>query len=348
MISSRWQRPSLCALILAASAAAARPTLAQPTGFPIGDNCGLVVAGWNAPRGALVLNHSTTGPVPAVMSAIGEFRTHSMLSHGPGGSVTHATMTTPDQNGWPLVCGLPLVAGQLEQGYPGLETVNQGAIYGALYGPNGGTTYLEYLVGPTANQEAIAAAVEALPIDVDAGGIIHPLRNAARAPYSLSQYRDLQDVNQPGGSSNNNGVVCSTFLAWAHAQAGQGVVPPFTYPHSKVNAVAYSLHASVYSDCASGLGFWGSVGISLVCPFFDVCDNAANQVTNCMGTGMCSASDSTLWTAVANDPGAVARSISPDRLGGWSGHPISSSIWAASPGYQVQWNAPGAVFGCWK
>jgi hypothetical protein len=43
-----------------------------------------------------------------------------------------------------------------------------------------------------------------------------------------------------------------------------------------------------------------------------------------------------------------ARSISPDRLGGWSGHPTSTSLWAVSPAYNVQWNAPGAVYGCWK
>ena len=58
--------------------------------------CGSTAAGWNAPNGAVVFNRGP-GPIRSVMDAIGEYRTHSMLSHGPGGSVSHATLATPSQ-----------------------------------------------------------------------------------------------------------------------------------------------------------------------------------------------------------------------------------------------------------
>src|SRR3954463_7418565 len=54
--------------------------------------CGSAPAGWNVPNGSIVLSRGGEGPVTAVLDAVGEYRTHSMLSHGPGGQVTHETM----------------------------------------------------------------------------------------------------------------------------------------------------------------------------------------------------------------------------------------------------------------
>src|SRR5262249_12740171 len=100
-------------LLLAVTNAAATPVA-----------CGSVSNGWDAPLGAAVFT-TGSGPIDAVIGAIGEFRSHSMLSHGPGGWVSHATMKTPDQNGWPQVCGQPINPGQLASGSPGVEQVDQ-------------------------------------------------------------------------------------------------------------------------------------------------------------------------------------------------------------------------------
>src|SRR5687767_4113651 len=73
--------------------------------------CGSTPAGWNAPNGALVLNRGGNGPITAVLDAVGEYRTHSMISHGPGGQVTHETMHSPGTTGWPTYCSTPLKPG---------------------------------------------------------------------------------------------------------------------------------------------------------------------------------------------------------------------------------------------
>src|SRR5262249_40000528 len=46
--------------------------------------CGSSSSGWSAPKGSLVSNYGA-GPVKAVLQALGETRTHQILSHGPGG-----------------------------------------------------------------------------------------------------------------------------------------------------------------------------------------------------------------------------------------------------------------------
>src|SRR5262245_16629796 len=91
--------------------------------------CGSSPSGWHAPNGSLVLSRGGEGPVTAVLDAVGEYRTHSMMSHGPGGEVTHETMYSPGTNGWPTYCSTPLKVGELRDGYPGASRVNQGAIY---------------------------------------------------------------------------------------------------------------------------------------------------------------------------------------------------------------------------
>jgi hypothetical protein len=60
---------------------------------------------------------------------------------------------------------------------------------------------------------------------------------------------------------------------------------------------------------------------------------------------------------VRDDPSSTATSISPDRLGGWSGHPWQGhidgtegsgvSVWAADNEQTVQWSSPGNGYGCW-
>jgi hypothetical protein len=281
-----------------------------------------------------------------------------MLSHGPGGYVSHATMKTPDMtSGWPDVCYWPVNRDQLTHGYPGLEQINQGGIYQFLYGdtdPNMRTTWMGWQLGDPNRAAAIADWVWfSMPYDSETRNgapIWFPKRGDARVPYTLFQYRTIEDTNV-GGGAWNNGMVCSTFLSYAHAAANQGVIPAHTYSHQQIVSAIDGLHSGVYNECAAHNGFWGSALATVTCLFDNVCANAADQVVNCMATHNCNSSDDAYWKGVRNDPLAVASSISPDRIGGWGIHPWGSapgaSTWSADYSHQVQWNSGGNVYGCW-
>ncbi|MCE9669573.1 hypothetical protein LY474_17400 [Myxococcus stipitatus] len=319
--------------------------------------CGYTSAGWNAPNGAVVFSRSDDGPIRNVIDAIGEFRTHSMLSHGVLGGVTHATMRDPDQNSWPTVCGTPLKVDQLRNGYPGLEQINQGGIYHFLYDVDGhGPEWTAWQLGDAAGAAQVADNIwfnheyvtDASRVD-SSQPIDRLLWNGARVSYSLFQYRDLESVHTIPGSAANNGMVCSTFLAYAHNYAGRGVVTAHTYPHELIANASNTLHTGVHAQCKSSLGWFENVALSVICPiFWNVCTNAGNQVANCMSANRCDTSTSTIWRAVRDDPNATATSISPDRIGGWSVHPVTSTLWANDYSHQLQWNSGGNVYGCWQ
>jgi hypothetical protein len=319
--------------------------------------CGYSSSGWNAPNGAAVFN-TGPGPIEDVINAVGEVRTHSMLSHGPGQWVSHATMKNPTQNSWPAMCSTPVTPSDLIGGYPGLEQVNQGGIYRFLYGDgSSGPTSLTYQVGNTAKAAEIGDymwwnvpyyadhSIVDSNVEID-----RPSIRGARVPYSLYQYRTSEGT-PTGGPAWNNGMVCSTFLAYAHYAGGQGAVPAYTYSHDKLKNAANALYNGVKSDCSDSLGFWGGVGASIICLFTDVCGKAGDQVANCMSAHACDTSNSSIWKGVRDNPSTVAVSISPDRVGGWNGHPWGSqpgaTVWSADYAHNVQWNSGGNVYGCW-
>ena len=324
--------------------------------------CGSTAAGWNAPNGSLVLSRgSGGGPVAAVLDAVGEYRTHSMFSHGPGGDVTHETMYTPGTNGWPTYCSTPVKAGELTTGFPGATRINQGAIYQFLYGGGGGVQYLAYQrsrnsAGYNSNGESVSNwLLNSMPTvavtskqNSGQGFLRYKGPNGYPLNYVLYQYRDLEGVNY-GGAGWNNGMVCSTLIAHAQYRAGLGPVEAYTYDHSKLQIAGNSLYNSVQNECSSGLGFCGGVGSSITC-FENICDDAGRQVRNCMAAGRCDTDDGNVWNNIYNNSATVARSISPDRLGGWSGHPYTGagvSVWAYDTSNTIQWNSGGNVYGCW-
>jgi hypothetical protein len=88
--------------------------------------------------------------------------------------------------------------------------------------------------------------------------------------------------------------------------------------------------------------------LTVACPFSNVCGNAGNQVANCMSANRCDSSDGNIWKGVRDNPSATASSISPDRIGGWGVHPISTTLWAPDYSHQLQWNSGGNVYGCWQ
>jgi hypothetical protein len=329
--------------------------------------CGSTSAMWNAPNGALVLNKGH-GPVRSTLAAVGENMTHSMISHGSstGGWVSHSTMYTPGTNGWPTYCSTPIKAGELRDGFPGSSQTKQGGIYTFLYG-NGTLDSIFYqrsmTAGALTNHGADIANYmwNSLPYvwttskNDGAQGFyrIGFAGGSGTTNYSLYQYRDDNGIEHGEGGTWNNGSVCSTLIAYAHNKAAKGTVTDGYYDHAKVQSAINGLRTGVEDDCNKGMGFWSGLGASVTC-FEGICDDASRQVTNCMSTGQCGTDDSNVYSGVYNDTKAVATSISPDRLGGWSGHPWSNygtaggaSAWAYDNQQTVQWNSAGNQYSCW-
>jgi hypothetical protein len=359
-----WRRSTGVVAVVGLVMAAGPSSRAGGTGS---DACGSSPASWNVPAGAIVLSRAS-GPVSGVLSALGEYRTHSMIAHGNGWA-THAAMYTPSMTGWPTYCSTPLDGGELEKGYPGASQIQEGGIYQFLYA--GSLEYIAFQRGcssvacPNGDGQQVADWIwNTIPFDwtnskqgTDGLYRIEIGTPPAVAPYSLYQFRDIQSL-QTGGGTWNNGVVCSTLISYSQYMAGRGAITAYTYSHDQVVSGINGLLGSVEDECNQGIGFWQGVAATITC-FQGICDNAARQVTNCMAVGRCDtdSSGSNTYASVRDDPNSTATSISPDRLGGWSGHPWQGyvdgtegsgvSVWAADNEQTVQWNSPGNVYGCW-
>ncbi|MFZ5893809.1 MAG: hypothetical protein ACOY0T_22295 [Myxococcota bacterium] len=323
--------------------------------------CGSAPASWNVPDGALVISRSG-GVIDAVLSAVGEYYTHSMISHGPESVVSHSTMYMPGTTGWPTYCSTPLNPNELRSGYPGASQIDQGAIYAFLYldgeqvqhiiyqrsmrqgeHDERGAEVTQFLGAELARQRVVSRQDPSL----DLARFLHHQTGAA-FNYVLYQYRNQEQLNL-GAPAWNDGSVCSTFLAYAHHMAGNGAALPKTYAHEQMVAAGDALYAAVDDRCNRDTGWLLDVASRASC-FEGICDDAARQTRNCMASGVCDSDDAKYWTQLAQDSNAVAVSISPDRLGGWSGNPYEGdgvSVWASDVGAEVQWNSGGDVYGCW-
>ena len=347
--------------------------------------CGCTDAGWNVPNGAAVFEHSP-GPVASVLAAVGEFRSHSMLSRGPGGWVTHATSVTPpvnnNRNFLGQECSAPVDPGFLSASTPGLETVGQGAIYQFLYG-EGRLDFIAYQGGvegdPAADNTAIGytwlgtgmswlpwTSSQAQPGTDDR--VFGQAYNGTQIHYGWYQYMNIQDTAQ-GVPGVNTGVVCSTSLAlWQHEALSaskdyRGDVIPRSYPGNLIGPAASALYNSVYGECRSQVGdLFGSFGSLLqgigtcgLCFDCDLCDEAADQVVNCFAVNDCASSNGQTWQRATG--GGTAVSISPDDISCWSwpangsGAPCwgsGSSVWGWDVNQPVQWNSGGSNCSCWN
>lgn len=123
-------------------------------------NCVYSYGTFNAPEGALMVNQGAnpngTDPVTAVLQAVGEQSTHSVMSHGTYGQdgtngswASMDTMTTPQQypNG-SSSCGAPVDAYGLADGGPGARTDNSGGLWAYYFGSGGwmsGQNYIKYI-----------------------------------------------------------------------------------------------------------------------------------------------------------------------------------------------------------
>jgi hypothetical protein len=323
--------------------------------------CGSAPASWNAPDGALVISRSS-GVIDSVLTAVGEYYTHSMISHGPENVVSHSTMYMPGTTGWPTYCSTPLKADELRNGYPGASQISQGGIYGFLYLDGENLQHIIYQRSTNLGEfdgrggEVTQFLWAELPYSSvasrqDSTQQFRRLQHHQTQHffnYVLYQYRNQDNLNL-GEPAWNDGSVCSTFLSYAHHMAGNGDVLPKTYSHEEIVAAGDALYGAVDERCNSDTGWLLDVASTVSC-FEGICDDAARQTRNCMASGVCDSDDSKYWSQITKDPNAVAVSTSPDRLGGWSGNPYSGdgvSVWAADIGAEVQWSSGGDVYGCW-
>ena len=323
--------------------------------------CGSKPANWNAPAGSLVSSRGE-GPITAIIDAVGETRTHSMLSHGSTW-VSHAVMHTPGQNGWPDYCDEPLKASELQYGYPGASRVKVGAMYVSLYA--GGSAPAGYFLefqnaengcfGEDTSSWLLGSAADfSVASQKDSSQTIYRYKNSTGyMTYSTYQFRNVGSV-PTGGSGTSNGVVCSSFQSWVQNRSNNTSVnvTPYTYTHAQLAAGLNALYNSVYNECDDGMGFWTGMGAAASCMlsiiYFDnnICDDAARQVANCMAENRCGSSDNG-WRTVRDTSTTTAKAVSPDRMGGWgSRHTNSGSIWASQPSQQVTWSGTN-VYSCW-
>ncbi len=285
-------------------------------------------------------------------------------------------------------CQGPLKGFELQNGYPGASQITAGGLYNFYYNVKNGVApnFLYYQRSLTAGApDARGAAVANwlwsnstyawVTSRQDGGQGFFRVGFTGVTPYSqysLYQYRDYENINN-GGIPWNYGAVCSTQLAYAQQQAGKGVVNntrshhavpgvPNSYTHDYVVAGLNALYNSVYNDCSDGNGFLESVGVFFTCSGeTDICDDAARQVSNCFAdgkSGVCY-NDGNRAEQVKNNqwPGgpvdasgySIAKSISPDNIGGWSGWAHSTptaSVWSSDGNQPVNFNTGGSVYSC--
>jgi hypothetical protein len=323
--------------------------------------CGSTSAGWNVPAGAAVFEHSG-GFITGMMNTIGEYRTHSMLSHGPNATVTHATASMP---GTQNECSLPIDTSFLRASTPGLADIDQGAAYTFLYNNGGAPDFLAYQRAASTTRPNLLGG----STTTDYGPILgnnylgytwggdylswHPItgdgetiwgRNWTQlssngiyfgtAPiyYGWNQYMNIGGTAQGSLSSSNQqgyGVVCSTSLAmWQHI-SGFGDMGARTYGSSAITAAAQALWSEVYSACSgtttiNGWNNWSGALGALSCIGQSVCGNAADELLN----------------AFANDDSG------DDQYGDWYNTVSRNSAYSISPDDVGCWNSNGTGPGC--
>jgi hypothetical protein len=366
--------------------------------------CGATNPSHDAPSGYIIFSRAQKSVIKPVINSLGEFRTHTMLSHGEW--ITHATMKTPTSSS-----STPhLDPTQLRFGDPGASQMSSQAAYTSLYGPdNGGVEFIAKQSGGAeggqvaswfwnsmpyrwvghhcgatvvpcytsyydcngfltnagcANPISLPVVGDVQPVVAMGGGGYYRLQAThyppgqgpvtVDIPYSLHQYADIQSVNL-GSFGGADGAVCSTLQAFGvHRALGRTVEAP-TYAHSLTAASMNQLHGGVFSACkASDKGLLGSfVDFVLFGSISDSkCNEAGNQVVNCLiNVGNCASSGSQ-WTAARDNNAVMARSISPDHIGGWRPFQqwwdwAKNAPWSTTNSEPISFSGGGTVYSCW-
>lgn len=327
-------------------------------------------AGWNAPKGALVSSRGD-GPTRAVMDAIGETYTHVMLSLGTGQDllswVTHAAIYTPGTNDICEACDNPANEDDLQYGPPGGSQVQMGAIYTYLY-EDGSNQLLRFQLAdagasPNAGRDIANYTWWEMGYSWDTSlqnssqHVVHlNWPNGQHVNYNLYAFRDLAGA-ELGQTPSTGGTTCSGFLSYlqAYEMGPSFQISTYDYGHTTSASAVNAFKAKVEYDCNSEGGFWGDLAVDVFCFFCDndtnVCDDAGTQLGYCMMDNQCHRGHDD-WSVPST---LSANTISPDRLGGWNGHPwqdagvpnSGTSVWAYDYGESVQWNSGGNQYSCW-
>ncbi|MBI5482691.1 MAG: hypothetical protein HY906_27805 [Deltaproteobacteria bacterium] len=273
---------------------------------------------WNAPAGSTVYTRSN-GPIAAVIDAVGEYRTHTLLSHGTAWT-SHSTTAMGQAR---YKCDEVVDQYDLANGYPGAARVSMKGIREALYG-DGAPTFISYQAGtPTAyttaganisnffynamadpatlnscvSTVAVASAKNAAytnqiyrykwPVDEQAQ---HPGASGGYMWYRINEY-----VNGVDGNKNLAGS-CSQFVAYSQKKAlgvGYEMTTP-TYDQASVDYGKRQLWTRIKTECETKLAtyWWGKIAVglsSLVCSVAcfpvdigdNMCERLATQTVYC-------------------------------------------------------------------
>ena len=270
-------------------------------------------------------------------------------------------------------CSAPVDQGFLYNALPGLETISQGGIYVFLY--SGGTNnFMSYQNGGGgAAQTAVGnmflgtgMAWGSWSSSGATGQTVWGMTyNGTPIHYGWYQYMNVQNA-AAGVPGVNTGLICSTALAgYQHDALSNGASGAYagdvrarTYASAAIKPAAQALYNAVSAACGAQTGFWSSfsnaiqtIGQCALCFDCNLCDEAADQVTNCFAANNCGSSDGNIWHNATN---SSAVTVSPDTVSCWNGNGTGagctgagSSIWAYDTNQTVQWNSGGNSYSCW-
>jgi hypothetical protein len=362
-----WVRTALACGVAAPFVLSAMPGEAQAE-----VRCGRIPARWNAPRGAAVVTRHE-GVMASVFDAVGRYWTHVMLSHGPT-SLSHAHRPSPLENPSEaqLLLDLPLLPSSLRASGPGVSKINTAAGYAAQRGGEAALffrgdararTVADFIDGLSSigMTEVVSGTRRSLEFE----RLLLPRPVGTRevplvVPYAFSQLKDLGTNHL--GEVSRDGMVCSTYMAWAANRAlGVRVQPEVFDTRLALRGLKAAADMTEFLCNRDVIPAMSEDWKRSLARSTNACGRAADQIANCLAGvnnfGCDKRGDE--WQNPANWPGERnARSIGPDRLIDWGPavDPGNPSPWTgastgdrtAALGTPLQWsNDGGETFGCW-
>lgn len=333
---------------------------------------------WNVPRGSLAVNRSqAASPISAVVTGVGEYWTHSVISHGPdpaaGGWASFATARLPrTYPSGASSCGAPVEPNDLANGWPGQRTDSTGGLWAYYFSSGGfmnGQTALSFINAGSGSQWNYGTANSSYGTDYSVATCLTDWEKSALSgssgcgsnspgpgcggpiPYGYSVYAYSQYQDTPSG----HGTMCSGLIGWAYyhgTKPGGGYCDPnaisqYTYANSQVVGAANALYNQIEGGSQ---GFWGTLGACFACFDCNLLDEAADEAVDCFTVNQGTSCGMSNHDWAGNSVyGHTASTISPDRVAGNGVHYTGSnnSPWEPYPYNTVQFNQPGNNYACW-
>lgn len=255
----------------------------------------------NARRGDVALTPTTDGRgediVRTIMEALGQNHRHALMFIDDGQHLRHTTaLNSFDADD--LETNTLLKPEVLENATPGMLT---DTITSALASGRLGYSGLLLTHSPTTD-------VIFRPFFEDAAAHAE----AAEGYYKINDYTNLDGMDlayaSPGSTawedSPLRGTHCSGFMHWAFEEAGLTISEHY-YSRNLRKDIAKLLHRMIRDDISSGLGFWQSIGASIL----GVRKKIANQVVNCFADLGCDNNDNDWKRQIG-----ASYNVAPDNL----------------------------------